>query len=153
MNILGTSYTLKHNSLDIYIAGCSGSPHCVGCHNPESWDFTKGIKYDYDYYIGIKTKAEIFDSLITNIMIFGGEPLDQNLWNLLDFLTDLKTLNKKIWLFTRYDIDEIPVSIQELCSYIKTGRYIEELKTDNNIQYGIKLSTSNQKITNMEDNK
>ena len=35
---------------------------------------------------------------------------------------------------------------KELCDYIKTGSYIEELKCDDNIQYGIKLATSNQKI-------
>jgi hypothetical protein len=30
--------------------------------------------------------------------------------------------------------------------YIKYGRYIEELKIDNNIQYGIKLASINQGI-------
>ena len=153
MNILGMDYTLKYNSLDIYVSGCSASPHCIGCHNPESWNFDMGVLYNSGCFTKIKTKVKTFNSLINNIMIFGGEPLDQNLWDLLDFLTDLKTLDKKIWLFTRYNIDEIPTDIKELCSYIKTGRYIKELKTDNNIQYGIKLSTSNQKITNIGDNK
>ena len=36
--------------------------------------------------------------------------------------------------------------IKELCDYIKTGEYDESLKCENNIQYGIKLATSNQKI-------
>ena len=151
MNILGTSYTLQYNSLDIYLAGCSGSPHCVGCHNPESWDFDKGTPYDYDYFIGIKTKVEIFDGLINNIMIFGGEPLDSNRYELLLLLMDLDRLNKKIWLFTRYDIDEIPHDILNLCDYVKTGRYDPDLIVEDNIQYGIKLATSNQKIYYMED--
>ena len=30
--------------------------------------------------------------------------------------------------------------------WVKIGRYIESLTTDNNIQYGIKLATSNQHI-------
>ena len=30
--------------------------------------------------------------------------------------------------------------------WVKIGRYIESLTTDNNIQYGIKLATSNQNI-------
>jgi anaerobic ribonucleoside-triphosphate reductase activating protein len=151
MNILGTSYTLKYNSLDIYLAGCSGSPHCVGCHNPESWDFDNGTKYDIDYFTIIKEKVETFDSLINNIMIFGGEPLDQNLWDFLDFLADLKKLQKRIWLFTRYELSEIPDIIKYLCDYIKTGRYIPELIVDDNIQFGIKLATSNQKIICMEE--
>lgn len=151
MNILGTTYTLKYNSLDIYLAGCSGCPHCIGCHNPESWNFETGTKYDSDYFLGIKTKAEIFDSLIKNIMIFGGEPLDQNHQEFISFLIDLRKLCKQIWLFTRYELDEIPDSIKGLCDYIKTGRYIPELVVDDNIQFGIKLATSNQKIYNMED--
>ena len=95
MNILGTSYTLQYNSLDIYLAGCSGSPHCVGCHNPESWDFDKGTPYDLDYFTTIKEKVETFDSLINNIMIFGGEPLDQKLLDFLDFLLSLKKLRQR----------------------------------------------------------
>lgn len=151
MNILGTSYTLQHNSLDIYLAGCSGSPHCVGCHNPESWDFNKGTPYDLDYFTIIKQKVETFDSLINNIMIFGGEPLDQKLLDFLDFLLDLKKLQKRIWLFTRYELSEIPDYIKHLCDYIKTGRYDPNLLVEDNIQYGIKLATSNQKIYYTED--
>ena len=79
-------------------------------------------------------------------MIFGGEPLDQNENELLGLLSDLKHLNKKVWLFTRFEIDEVSESIKFYCDYIKTGRYIPEFKCEDNIQYGIKLATSNQKI-------
>jgi len=146
MNILGTQYTLEHKSLDIYIAGCSGNPHCTNCHNPESWSFNQGVKYDEKYFESIKNKVNNFNSLINNIMIFGGEPLDQNLDELIHLIFDIKSLNKKVWLFTRYDFDNIPQHIIELCDYIKTGRYIPELSCDDNIQYGITLATSNQKI-------
>jgi len=79
-------------------------------------------------------------------MIFGGEPNDQNKDELLHLLFDLKSLNKKIWIFTRYDLKQLPKFELELCDYIKCGRYIPELTTKNNIQYRIKLATSNQKI-------
>ena len=46
MNILATQYTLPYKSLDIYVAGCSGSPHCINCHNKESWDFNQGEIYN-----------------------------------------------------------------------------------------------------------
>ena len=42
-------------------------------------------------------------------------------------------------------VDVKPV-FKEYCDFIKVGAYIPELKTDNNIQQGIKLATSNQKI-------
>ncbi|MDN5317857.1 MAG: anaerobic ribonucleoside-triphosphate reductase activating protein [Thermoanaerobacterium sp.] len=146
MNILSTQYSLETKSLEIYVAGCSGNPHCANCHNHESWDFKQGTKYNEKYFSHIKNKIKDFDALIDNIMILGGEPLDQNIDELIHLLFDLNTLNKKIWLFTRYEIEQIPNEVIKFCDYIKTGKYIPELKTDNNIQYGIKLATSNQKI-------
>jgi len=146
MNILHIDYTLQLQSLDIYLSGCNGNPHCKNCHNPESWDFTKGKVYNELYFNKIKQQINDFDLLIHNIMIFGGEPLDNSHDELLHLLFDLKMFNKKIWFFTRYGINEIPKEIKSFCNYIKTGRYIEELKCNDNIQYGIKLATSNQKI-------
>ncbi|MCX7648913.1 MAG: 4Fe-4S cluster-binding domain-containing protein, partial [Elusimicrobiales bacterium] len=136
MRILGTQYSLNTKSFEIYIAGCSGNPHCEGCHNPESWNFNNGNPYNLKYFLNIKEKIELFDTLIENIMIFGGEPLDQDKNELINFLKDLKFLNKKIWLFTRYELEEVPLEIKDLCDYIKTGRYIKELTTNDNIQFG-----------------
>ena len=96
MNILASQYTLSNKSLDIYVAGCNGSPHCIGCHNKESWDFNQGDLYNEEYFKKLQIKVEGFDILIDNIMIFGGEINDQNHDELLHFLMDLKTLNKKI---------------------------------------------------------
>lgn len=145
MNIMYIDYTLRYKSLDIYIAGCNGNPHCTNCHNPESWDFNKGIYYK-DWFINIQNKIKDFNNMIDNIMIFGGEPLDQPINRLIKLLMFLRDFNKKIWLFTRCEFEEIPEIVKIYCDYIKTGRYIEKLKTENNIQYGIKLATSNQKI-------
>jgi anaerobic ribonucleoside-triphosphate reductase activating protein len=150
MNILYIDFTLKNNSLDIYVAGCNGNPHCKGCHNPESWDFEQGVEYNNKYLSYIKNRIKDFDLLIGNIMIMGGEPLDQNHDELIKMLSDLKQFNKNIWLFTRYEIDEVPEDIIEYCSYIKTGKFIPELSVDDNIQNGIKLATSNQKIYKIE---
>lgn len=146
MNIIATQYTLKTKSLEIYIAGCSGNPHCKDCHNPLTWDFTIGDLYNEEYFSRIKEKNRKFDLLIDNIMIFGGEPLDQPMGELKVLLKDLKTLNKPVWLFTRYNLVDIPNDIKEYLDYIKCGRYIPELSTDDNIMYGIQLATSNQKI-------
>ena len=79
-------------------------------------------------------------------MIFGGEPLDNNLDDLYQLLIDLDGIEKPIWLFTRYEISEIPEFIKKFCTYIKCGKYIPELTTEDSVQYGIKLATSNQKI-------
>lgn len=149
MNILGTQYTLKTRSLEIYIAGCKGNKgvHCKECHNPESWNFNQGDKYTCKYFIeNIKEKVENHGDLIKNIMIFGGEPLDQSISDLIDLLQDLYYLKKPIWLFTRYSLEEVPTAIKHYCEYIKCGIYAPELKTDTNVMYNIKLATSNQRI-------
>jgi anaerobic ribonucleoside-triphosphate reductase activating protein len=146
VNILGTQYTLKHKAFEIYVAGCNGSPHCKGCHNPESWDFNLGDKMDDKYLLFLKSKIQSFDELIDNIMIFGGEPLDQSMAALIELLDYLQQFNKSIWIFTRYDLNEVPLIIKDRCDYLKCGRYESEKCTDSNIQHGIALATSNQNI-------
>lgn len=144
MNISATQYTLSTKSLDVYFSGCN-PPHCKDCQNPELWEFVLDNNYKKKFK-EIKEKVKNFNTLIDNIMLFGGEPLDQDNVELVDFIVKLKSLDKIVWLFTRYDIKEVPNNIKSLCDYIKTGRYIPSLAVDDNVQYGIKLATSNQNI-------
>ncbi len=146
MNILGTQYTLNNHAFEIYISGCAGNPHCKGCHNPESWDFDQGSPDNQFFRVAITEKIDTFEPMIDNIMIFGGEPNDQDLGELEDFIRFLKVFRKPIWLFTRYRFEEVPAFEKTMCDYIKCGAYIPELTVEDNIQYGIKLSTSNQRI-------
>lgn len=143
MRILATQYTLENKSLDIYVSGCNANPKCAGCHNPESWDFNCGELYNFE---DIQNKVLMFDALIDNIMIMGGEPLDNSSGELINLLYDIDSLGKQVWLFTRYELDEVPEEVLYLCDYIKTGAYRKDLIVDDNIHYGIKLSTSNQRI-------
>lgn len=145
MNIAHIDYSLITKSLDIYVSGCN-PPHCKSCHNPELWDF--GVGYDFhEAFKKIDIYIHNYDKLINKIMIFGGEPLDQPEIELDFFLFLLKgSFDKQIWLFTKYDIVEVPDFVKESCDYIKCGRYIEELRTKSNLQYGINLMTNNQKI-------
>jgi anaerobic ribonucleoside-triphosphate reductase activating protein len=146
MKILSTQYNINNKALEIYTAGCNGNPKCEDCHNPESWDFTLGEEYNNDYFEKIKANVNEFPSLIDNIMILGGEPLDNQIHDIREFLIDLKTLDKDIWLFTRYQLCIIPKMILELCDYVKCGSYKKDLKTDNNIWFGVQLASSNQVI-------
>lgn len=153
MNILATQYTLKTKSFEIYVAGCSGNPHCEGCHNPESWSFDCGEPYMSEYSDMIKNKVKEFSGLVDNVWILGGEPLDQNLSELLKLISSLYKICQdnscKLWLFTRYSLDEVKEKLGDFMQYfdyVKCGRYQHELQCKNNIQYGITLATSNQKI-------
>jgi anaerobic ribonucleoside-triphosphate reductase activating protein len=146
IRIAATQYSLRTKSFEVYVSGCKGNPHCSGCHNPELWDFKIGSIYNEKYFSYLKNRIKQFDILVDNIMVMGGEPLDQDINSLIKFLKDLKTLNKQIWLFTRFELEEIPEEVLSLCDYVKTGRYLKDLQTDDNIQFGIELASSNQKI-------
>jgi anaerobic ribonucleoside-triphosphate reductase activating protein len=145
LRILATQYTLATKSLEIYTAGCSGNPyHCEGCHNPESWNFDQGDLYNTQYFIKrIRAKVIDFPELVKNIMIFGGEPLDSDISELL---FECNIFRIPIWLFTHYDLDDVPQYVKNYCTYIKTGRYVKSLVVDDNVQYGIKLASLNQNI-------
>ena len=149
MKILATQYTLTTKAFEIYTAGCAGNPHCKGCHNPESWSFDIGENYTSQYFETIKTKINRFSNLIENIMIFGGEPFDNPSEDIINLLKNLQEFDLPIWVFTRYSLEEVKEKIGEeiqLIDFLKSGRYIPELACENNIQYGITLATSNQKI-------
>ncbi len=149
MRILATQYTLTTKSLDIYVAGCKGDRngrHCPGCHNPESWDFDQGRPYDLVSATEIWPHFIEFGQLIQNAMIFGGEPLDQDESDLIKMLIDISGFGVQIWLFTRHELNEVPASVKEFCDFIKCGSYDPALLTDDNIQCGIKLASSNQRI-------
>ena len=141
MNILTTEYSLKHKALEVYLAGCR--THCPGCHNPESWDFKQGK--DWKKRLPSLEK-KLRESLVQCVWILGGEPLDQEHEELRSFLTWLRNFDKDVWLFTSRELDEIPHDIITLCAFIKTGKYVEALRSDTHFKHGVKLSTTNQNI-------
>jgi anaerobic ribonucleoside-triphosphate reductase activating protein len=146
MNIASTQFTLKHKAFEIYLSGCDGI--CgKQCHNYELRDY--GLGEDHKTALPtVISKIKEFDSLIENIWILGGEPLLQNQDEFSDMITKLSKLNKKLWLWTRFEfewIKKITPKWQEF-DYIKCGMYLPNMLCDDNIQYGIKLATSNQYI-------
>jgi len=147
MKIYTIDYSFATRSIDIFISGCSASPKCENCHNPELWDFNIGEEYNKNQLDTIGKYITDYGNIIDNIFIVGGEPLDQPVETLRHLLKQLNTLHDKpIWLFTRYSLSEVPSNIRHYCTYIKTGRYKPEHICKNNVQYGVKLATSNQQI-------
>lgn len=145
MNILATEYSAQTNSFDIYVAGCRG-PHCQGCFNPETWNFQQGKPCTQACTERLLNKIREFDILIDNVMIMGGEPLDQEQPALLSLLEQLKTTRKAVWLFTKYDFASVPDSVKRVCDYVKCGRYDPSQPADNHVQYGVRLASQNQMI-------
>lgn len=141
MNIATTEYNFKYKALEIYLSGCDGicGPEC---HNPELWDFSVGKDW-IDCISTIENKLRGPESaIINNVWILGGEPtLHPHLIALLNWLNAVTTA--KIWLFTREEA--VTDLIIEKVDYVKYGKYIPELAGDN-IQMGISLATTNQRI-------
>lgn len=129
----------------LFVQGCSH--HCKGCFNPETWDFNGGEiwnrRTEYQFIEACKKEY------VKNICILGGEPLDQG-DSLIKLLKGLKKeVNKPIWLWTGYILEDILFSrmphppehtemefliwnqrkeIASLCDVIVDGPFIEELK-------------------------
>ena len=130
-------------SFNIYLSGCNGC--CRGCHSDHTWDFNSGNELnlpDLVYYMH-KYGEHKFD----HICILGGEPLDQpfnEVKALLDILRE-EFPDKKLWLYTHFEINEINVDILERLDYIKTVKFEKDLPEAEE-QFGVFLVSNNQKI-------
>lgn len=146
MNYAGIQYSFKYRAVEIYLSGCR-EPHCHGCHNPETWDFTLGSPWGPQAIEYVNRLVSRHPRLVKNIWVLGGEPLDQprrELQSLLEWASSLPLI--KVWLFTGYELPDIPDFAFCPCSYIKTGAYDSRLTTPIYTSYGISLASSNQRV-------
>jgi anaerobic ribonucleoside-triphosphate reductase activating protein len=126
-NVGGIAYPSFNSTngiaLDLFLSGCRRKEKCKGCHNPELWDFDNGIRMDLEDIDKLISKKKVMDS----VAVMGGEPLHNS--NLLQLLQMIKSKGKKVWLYTSYELSQIPKNIRDSCDYIKTGIYEEENRT------------------------
>lgn len=115
-------------SLTIWFSGCS--MHCDGCQNTTLWDRDNGVEYEVDGLLIDPIVNECKSLDIDTVVLLGGEPLEQDIADLLKLVTELKRNGLNIWLYTGKEFDEVPVVIKDYCSVIKTGKYIDALKKD-----------------------
>lgn len=147
VRIIRIDYNPESESLDIFCSGCL-EPYCKGCFNMEAADFSKGDPYTLEHRNKIYKYLDNFKGLIKRILLVGGSWTHQvDYEHVLQDLSLISTYsNVPIYLFAREQLDQIPQPFKDICHYIKTGEYIPELTCDDNISYGIKLATSNQRI-------
>ncbi len=140
LKYLGYSIALQEvpNEISLVI-NVSGCPHkCEGCHSQYLWEY-KGNYISEDF----NNILNFYDGMITCVCFMGGE---QNVDELESYLKYVKEYGLKTCLYSGCDSIEEIATLLPYLDWIKVGRYEESLRTDNNIQYGIKLATSNQHI-------
>lgn len=83
----------------VFFAGCPH--HCIGCHNPESWNPGGGIKMSVEE---IATKC--LSNPLNEITFSGGDPLYQ-VEELAQLAIILKRHKKNIWCYTGYVYEDL----------------------------------------------
>lgn len=123
--------------VEVYFAGCWREPKCKGCHNPELWDMEAGTRYSPRALA--ETIDLIGDGVKQTLVLLGGEPLHQP--ELPEFLALARTAVDCIWLYTSYELEQVPESVRCLVDFIKTGSYMEDLRVEDKW-----LASENQKV-------
>lgn len=119
----------------IYFQGCGF--HCKGCHNPELQPFIGGEMYNVEnlWEKIMKETSANYDY----ITLLGGEPMHQDLKELLKLLELFKGLRKVI-MYTGCELKDIPKDILDNLYAIKCGQYMQDLPK------GDKYASNNQKF-------
>ncbi len=112
----------------LFVSGCPH--HCLGCHNPESWNFNAGKKFTFS------TLRKLYELLsrdyIDGLTISGGEPLaPQNAGVVLEICKNIKDKfpNKNIWVYTGYTVDEdLAAKLKPYVDVVVDGEFIQSLR-------------------------
>lgn len=105
----------RGSALSLWFQGCSIK--CPDCHNKQFWEFKK-TKYSYVNILNHPSYSKV-----DNIVLIGGEPLDQAQLIICLILYLLK--NKQIWLYTGYNFPKIPDWVKDRVHTIVSGPFIK----------------------------
>lgn len=129
MNIVINSIIYNNSHVDgpgirtvLFMQGCD--LRCKGCQNESTWDINDGDEVDICELVEELNK-KVFNKKIT---ITGGEPLYQK-EALIDLIDKLSEKKFDIALYTGHAKEEVSEEIIKKVKYLKTGRFIENLKT------------------------
>lgn len=127
----------------IWFSGCS--QRCSGCYNERLWDVNAGKPHTVQGVLFAVFKQREYTG-VDDVVLLGGEPMEQDVTDLTNLVTKLSDGGMRVWMYTSWDINDIPAAIKSKMYTIKCGRYDESLKCD-----GIPSST-NQSFYRKNDN-
>jgi len=120
---------------------CQGCAHqCVGCQNPETWDFDGGKEVTPEELAQDIKKHRYIDG----VTLSGGDPFFQQ----EECVALLKLLPRyfNIWIYTGFRYDEIKnTQLAQMADYIVDGKF----EIDKIVQ-GQMYGSSNQQIINVK---
>lgn len=135
----------------LFVSGCHH--HCPSCHNPESWDFKYGKKFD-DKVLE-KISSELSKNYVDGLTISGGDPLAPENLDAVKSICEFVRYHfpkKNIWIYTGYTYEKLledknPILTNKLCDVLVDGPFVERLK-DLGLEY---RGSSNQRIIKITD--
>lgn len=127
----------------VYCAGCRHA--CLGCHNPETWDFKAGHAATIDEIMEELRETE------GDITFSGGDPMYQP-----EAFTELarrirEELHRKIWCYTGFRYEQVVADEQmsRMLPYLEVlvdGPFVEAKKDDTLMFRG----SSNQRLVDVQ---
>ena len=90
----------------LFVSGCRN--RCVGCFNPETWDFDYGWEFDDEAMD--KLTSSLSNMQTKGLTVLGGEPLEpENQGQVLEIVSEVKETfpQKDIWMFTGFTFEEL----------------------------------------------
>lgn len=122
--------------------GSSGNP-CVGCHNPELWNFNEKFMTvtELEQLCAVWKKCGVD---MDGIVLIGGEPLDQDPEEVLGNVTLVRKFfpGAKLFVFTGYNAVPLDHPLVRASDYVKYGEY----SPDTPPRKGSKLASGNQRV-------
>ena len=110
MNIAGIGYDSIADGegvrAAIFISGCKH--HCPECHNPQTWDFNFGKKFDVEEQNNVIEYVKRCDGYVDGITLTGGDPM-YSAKELIFFVKRFKEEcpDKTIWIYSGFTYEEI----------------------------------------------
>lgn len=143
-----------HVRTSIWVAGCSNN--CKGCWSKHTWNPNQGRTLDKEYLEEIYNICS--NKQVKGISILGGDPfyyyMNFNVRSIFNLIDKLNILNKPIWVWTGYTIEELLKNInkEDLLSFKKIDTLIDGrfdiTKRDLTLKW---KGSSNQRIINIKN--
>ncbi len=126
-------------SVSVYFQGCDAYPKCLGCHNPETWNFDEKFAVDFSHLVQhvvakLDALLNVYDKVA--LVLLGGEPLSSRNRKYAYILARVvkEVFQEKVVVLvyswrTPKDLLELDVPLDYFDEYV-LGRYLQKYHRD-----------------------